>query len=182
MTSSLPGEALQSLSYSIPSRHGMAALHPSEHPRNGAQVLQAPALGPARWPRANARRIQFQDRRGLLEILQYVRVLRDVAAINAISLPRHFLHRLFPPRLILWRSGRARERFQARGNHQFQIPFREHGIGVLPIENFSLLGNADASGKTAFRLGQDRRVRRTASAPDRAAATVKKAQLHSAFS
>ncbi len=122
------------------------------------------------------------DRRGLLEVFQQVGILRDVAAIDAMSFRRHFFHRLFPARLILWLSARARERFQACGNHQFQVPFREHRIGVLPIENFSLLGDADTPGKTSFRLGQDCRMRRPASAPDRTAATVKQSQFHSAFS
>src|SRR5712671_4254154 len=91
MSPSLRAETLQSLAYSIPGRDGMPALHPSKHPRNRAQILQTAARGPSRWPRANARRIQFLHRRGLLEIFQHVGILRYVATIHAISFPRHFL-------------------------------------------------------------------------------------------
>src|SRR5580700_5615482 len=90
VASSLSGEALQSLPYSIPRGHGMAALHPSEHPWNGAQIFQTAAFGSPRWPRADACCIEFLDRRGLLEVFNQVGILRDVAAIDAMGLCRHF--------------------------------------------------------------------------------------------
>ena len=74
-----------------------------------------------------------------------------------------------------------RQRFQARRNHQFQIPLGEHRVGIFPVENFALLGDANLPGKTSRRLRQNRRMRRSAAAADSSTAAVEEPQLHSMF-
>ena len=74
-----------------------------------------------------------------------------------------------------------RQRFQAGRNHQFQIPFREHGVGIFPVEDFALLGDANVAGKTSRRLGEDGGMSGSAAAADRSAAAVEEAKLYSVF-
>ena len=151
-------ETLQSLAHSVPRRYSVTALHPPKYPRDGAQILETPTLSSARWARADASRIQFLYRRGLLKVFQHVGILGNVAAVGTVSFLRHLVHRLFPARLILRRNRLlpwTRQRFQAGRNHQLQVPLRQHRIRILPVENFSLLGDANAPGKGSFWLRQD---------------------------
>ncbi len=139
-------------------------------------------LAAARRTRSDARGIQLIDRRRLLKIFQHVGILRDLAAIDAIGFLRHLLDRFFPlRRMRSLLSARPRECFQTGRDHQFQIPFGEHRVGIFPVEYFALLGDANLAGKTARRLGENGGMSRPAAAADRAAAAMEESQLHSAF-
>ncbi len=66
-------------------------------------------------------------------------------------------------------------------DHQLQIALGEDDVGVLPVQHFALLGNADLAGEGAVRLGIDGAVRRAAAAADGAAAAVKEPQADAAL-
>src|SRR4029077_10909111 len=73
------------------------------------------------------------------------------------------------------------DRFEASGNHDFQIPFGEHWIGILPGEDLALLGDANLSRKISRWLRENSGVRRPAAPADRAAPSVKEPQVHALF-
>jgi hypothetical protein len=90
----------------------------------------------------------------LLEIFQHVGTVGDLLAVKAVSFLRHFFDGFFPARRMLGLLlSVQRESFEASRDHQLQIPFGEHGVRILPVENFALLGDADVSGETSRRLG-----------------------------
>ena len=74
-----------------------------------------------------------------------------------------------------------RQGFEAGRDHQLQIPFGEHRIGILPVEHFALLGDANVAGETSRGLREDRGVSGTTAATDRSATAVEQAKLHSVF-
>src|SRR3954451_7181354 len=67
-------------------------------------------------------------------------------------------------------------RFQRRGDDGLEIAPAEIRVGILARDDLALLGEADAAGEAAGCLGEDRIVRRSAAASDRAAATVEQPQ------
>ena len=103
-------------------------------------------------------------------------------AIKSIRILRHDFHRLIPTmgRFLCWTIG-THDSFEASGNHDFQIPFGEHWIGILPCEDLALLGDANLSRKISRWLRENRRVGRAAAAADRAAPSVKEPQAHALF-
>ena len=62
--------------------------------------------------------------------------------------------------------------FQTRRDHQFQIPFGEDGIGIFPVKNFALLGDANLAGKTSGRLREDGGMRGPAATANGSTATM----------
>ena len=135
------------------------------------------SFGAAGRTRADARAIEFVDRRGLLEIFEHVGVLRDLLTIDPVRFLRHLFDGFFPrPAFAGW-SG-AGQCFETGGDHQFQIPFRQNRVGIFPVEDFALLGDANLSGETAGWLRENRRVRGAASASNGAAAPMKQTKLH----
>ena len=92
---------LQRVADAEPGGDGVAALHPAEDPGNGAQIFEAAALAAARGARADAGCIEFVHRRRLLEIFEHVRIVGDVAAVDAVGLLRHLFDRFFPVRRML---------------------------------------------------------------------------------
>src|SRR5450755_2391839 len=125
---------------------------------------------------------QFVDRSGLFEIFDYLGIVGDVATVESKGVGGHLLHRGNPP-LIGARRGSpgTRERFQAGRDHDFEVPFREYRVGILPIENFSLLRDANLTGKVADGLGENSGMSRTATASDCSAAAVEQAEFHIAL-
>ena len=59
-----------------------AALRPAEHPRDGAQVLDAPGAGPRRRPAADVQRRDLADRRDRREELDEPRLVVDERAVG----------------------------------------------------------------------------------------------------
>src|SRR6476660_8389987 len=106
-----------------PRRERMTALHPAEHPRNSAKILQLPALRAARGAGTNLSVLKFVDRSGLFEIFEDLGIVGDVSAIKSKCIPRHLLHDLDPGGV---RSGggsvRAREGFKTSRDHDFEVP------------------------------------------------------------
>jgi hypothetical protein len=58
----------------------------------------------------------------------------------------------------------AEEGLQRCCNHDFQVPFRENLIRVLPVQYLALFGDADVSAKGSRWLRNDRAMCRTSSA------------------
>ena len=75
----------------------------------------------------------------------------------------------------------AGQGFQTGSDHQFQIPFSQHRVGIFPVEDFSLLGDANLAGETAGWLRENRGMGGTAASADGAAAAMKQAELHTMF-
>ena len=144
----------QSVTDAEPGGNGVPALHPAENPWNGAEVFQLASFGAAGRTRADARAIEFIDGRGLLEIFEHVGVLRDLLTIDLVRFLGNLFDSFFPLG-VCGRSG-AGQSFQAGGDHQFQIPFRQNWVGIFPVEDFALLGHADLPRETARRLRQNR--------------------------
>src|SRR6202008_1181339 len=113
-----------------------------------AQVFEATALRAARWARGGAGVFEFVDRGRLLKVFEHFRIVGDMITIKSIRTLRHDFHRLIPTlgRFLCWTIG-THDSFEASGNHDFQIPFGEHWIGILPCENLALLGDANLSRK-----------------------------------
>src|SRR5215469_13942172 len=156
----------------------MAALHPPEDPRNGPKIFETAALAAPGRTGANAGQVELVHRSRLLKILEHIRVLRYLAAVNAEGLLRHFFNRFFP----LGRRRRSTlirplECLQAGSDHELQIPFGEHGIGILPVQHFSLFGDADLTGKASRRLRQDRGMRGPAAATDRSPSAMEETKF-----
>src|SRR5258708_35563608 len=86
---SLGSKTFQRISNSEPCRKCVTALHPPEHPGNGAQIFQSPPMRAARWPGPDLRVLQFVDRGGLLEISEYVQVLCNVTPVESEGILRH---------------------------------------------------------------------------------------------
>src|SRR5580693_8137047 len=126
--------------------------------------------------------LQFVHWRGLFEVFDHLRILGDITTVESEGIGGHLLHRggpaLVSPR---FRTSSPRERFQAGCNHDLEVPFREHGIGIFPVENFALLRDANLAGKIANRLGQNSGMSGATTASHRAAPAVKKAELHVAL-
>ena len=103
-------------------------------------------------------------------------------AVESEGVGGHLLHRRRPALVGSGlRASGARERLQAGRDHDLQVPLGEHRVGILPVENFALLGDANLAGKIADRLGENGGVSGAAAASDGAAAAVKEAQLHVAL-
>src|SRR5271170_2454870 len=66
-------------------------------------------------------------------------------------------------------------------DHELEIALGEHHVGILPVEHFALLGDADLAVEGADRLRIDGSVRGAAAAPDSASAAVKKTELDAAL-
>ena len=73
------------------------------------------------------------------------------------------------------------KRVETRCDHQLEIAFGENYVGILPVEDFALFGDANLALEGADRLGVNGAMCRAAAASDRAAAAVKEAQMHAAF-
>ena len=69
------------------------------------------------------------------------------------------------------------ECFETGSDHQFQIPFRQNRVGIFPVENLALFGDANVPGKTSRRLRKNRRVSRPAAATNGPAPTMEESQL-----
>src|ERR1700733_6646118 len=99
------------------------ALHPAENHRHRTQIFKPAAFGAAGRARSDACRVEFVHRSGLLEVFEYIRIVGNLVAIDAIRLLRYFLNGFFPKlRMLNCFFSAERERFQTGGDHQLEIP------------------------------------------------------------
>jgi hypothetical protein len=77
-----------------------------------------------------------------------------------------------------WRSLGPGERFEASGNHDLKVPFRKHRISVLPVEDFSLFGDANLPRKISDGLREYGRVGRSSSSSYGSTSPVKEPEFH----
>src|ERR1700744_139830 len=66
-------------------------------------------------------------------------------------------------------------------DHQFQVALGEDDIGILPIEHFALLRDADLPFKRADRLGVDGTMRGATASSHCAATSMEETQLYATF-
>ncbi len=70
----------------------------------------------------------------------------------------------------------AGEGVERGGDHELEVALGEDDVGVLPVEDFALLGEAELAGEALERLGEDGAVGGAAAAADGASAAVEEAQ------
>ncbi len=102
MAAAFFGEALEGVSNTKPSGHGVTALHPAKNPGDGSKVVEAAPFTSARRTGAEAGSIQFIYGSGLFEILENFRIVSDVLSIKLVGIAGHFFHRILPVRLWGW--------------------------------------------------------------------------------
>ena len=78
-------------------------------------------------------------------------------------------------------KGGAGEGVEGGGDHQLEIALGENDVGVLPVEDFALFGEAEGAVEGVERLGEDGAVGGSAAAADGASATVKEAEGDAGF-
>ena len=170
------------MTYAKPRGDRVAALHPAEDPGDGAEIFEAATFAAPRRTRADTRVLQFVHRRRLLEIFDHVGIFGDVVAIKTEGLGGHLFHGRRPALVrSRLRPASTGDGFHAGSDHDLQVPLGENGIGIFPVEDLALFGDANFAGKIADRLGENGGVGRSATAANRAAAAVKQAQLHVVF-
>ena len=91
---------LQSMADAEPCGQSMAALHPTEDPGYGTEIVETATSAAARWTRTSTGEFEFIDGRGSLEILQELGIVGDVFAIESKSIRRHLVHGVVPARVL----------------------------------------------------------------------------------
>ena len=71
----------------------------------------------------------------------------------------------------------AGEGVEGGGDHELEVALGEDDVGVLPVEDFALLGEAEFAGEAVDGLGEDGAVGGTAAAAYGAAAAVEEAEV-----
>src|SRR5262249_15889311 len=86
-----------------------------------------------------------------------VRILRDVTPIKLKSVLGEIFHRSSPALLLfdVLFAARVQQGFQSSCDHQLQVPFRKHRIGIFPVQDFALLPDTQAAGERVRRLSHD---------------------------
>ncbi len=134
---------------------------------------------------------ELGDGRGLLEVGEGVGVVDDVFAVEVVGGGGELVERGLPCGKdlacevgdrcsVLQRCVGAGEGVEAGGDHQFEIALGEDDVGVLPVEDFALLGDAEFAGEAVHGLGEDGAVGGAAAAADGAAAAVEEAEVDAA--
>ena len=75
----------------------------------------------------------------------------------------------------------AGEGVERGGDHELEIALGEDDVGVLPVEDFALLGDAQFAGEAVDGLGEDGAVGGATAAAYRSSATVEEAQADAAL-
>src|SRR5262249_59758636 len=130
-------EAIERVSDAEPSGKTMPALHPTEYPRNRAQIIQTTRRATACRSRSDFREIKVESRRRLFEIRNDVWIVTNALNVIREGIFGHAIHGGSPVGIERGIIG-SQQSFERSGNHHFQVPFREHSIGILPVEDFSL--------------------------------------------
>ena len=178
----------------------------SRRPRGWHGGLPCRAFSPNLHPsacgaRADARVFQFGDGCGLLEVGEGVGIVDDVLAVEGVGGGGELVERGFPLGedfagelgdvgrrllvvgcwlLVLQEGVGAGEGIERGGDHQLQIALGEDDVGVLPIEDLALLGDAQLAGKAVDGLGEDGAVGGAAAAAYGASAAVEEAEADAA--
>src|ERR1035437_10483603 len=77
---------------------------------------------------------------------------------------------------MLKRGVGAGEGVERGGDHELEIALGEDDVGVLPVEDFALFGDAEFAGEAVHGLGEDGAVGGASAATDRASAAVEEAE------
>ena len=75
----------------------------------------------------------------------------------------------------------AGEGVERGGDHELEVALGEDDVGVLPVEDFALFGEAELAGEAVDGLGEDGAVGGASAAADGAAATVEEAEVDAAL-
>ena len=76
---------------------------------------------------------------------------------------------------------RPQQRFERGGNHQFDIPFCQDPIRILPVEDLALFRDFDLAGECARWLRNYGAMRWSSTASYRAATSMKQFEFDAAF-
>jgi len=118
----------------------------------------------------------------LFKVAQHVGIVGNVGSVELERRLREFGHGRGPARLsVSRRRGRPHECPQTSRNKDLEVPLRQYGIGIFPVQYLALLGDSDVTGKVTRRLSQNCRVGRATAASDGAAASVKQPELYPAL-
>ncbi len=179
---------LDCVSDAEPAGNQQTALRPAEDPGNCAQVAEIERAFAPRRTRADLGVFEFADRRRRFEILQHLRVVDDIGPIKREGICRKLVESDLPfrqqnPGVVAFRIERigAGKGVEACRNHQLQVALREDDVGVLPVQHFALLGDANLALEGAEGLGEDGAMRWAAAAADGASAAMKETQMHAAL-
>ena len=75
----------------------------------------------------------------------------------------------------------AGEGVEGGGDHQLEVALGEDDVGVLPVEDFALLGDAELAGEAVHGLREDGAMGGAAAASDGASAAVEEAERDAAL-
>ena len=186
---------LEGVSDTEPGWDELAGLHPSEDPGDGAEVGHRFFSGALGGAGAEAGVLEFGYGGGLLEVGEGVRVVDDVLFVEGKRGVGELIEGGFPggedfsgqvwgvaawPLMLDFGVG-AGEGVERGGDHEFEVALGEDDVGVLPIEDFALLGEAEFAGEGVDGLGEDGTVGGTAAASYGASATVEEAEVDAAI-
>src|SRR5882724_1830478 len=157
----------------IPSRQHQPALRPTEHPWNGAKVLDRARFLARRRPTSDVESRDFGDDGRGPEILDEAFGLVNEAAIGLEGQRRQLLHRfeIFMTERAL--SGLQQAGLKRRCGQDFQIVATDLGVGIFAGDDLALFGDANLAVHRAAWLRNDGVITRSAPAADRTAASVK---------
>ena len=163
----------------VPAGQHQPALAPAEHPRDGAQILDARRRCARRGPAADVEVGDLGDRRRRRGSTRRSRRSRT----RGRGRRRRERRQRRPSRAYATRRRRScsRRRGSRRAWRRRALrgcAGRGRGSAILAGDDLALLGDARSAVDAARRLGEDRVVARPAAAADGAAATVEQAQPH----
>src|SRR5262249_24110035 len=169
-------EAIERISNAEPSGKTMPALHPTEYPRNRAQIIQITRRATSCGSRSDFCEIKLQSRRRLFEIRNDVWIVTNALNVMREGIFGHAIHGCSPIDIERRIIG-SQQSFERSGDHQFQVSFREHSIGILPVEDFSLFCDLDFPVKRSRRLRNNGAVCRATTASHGSAAAMKQTKI-----
>src|SRR5581483_3594399 len=179
-------------------RDNVPRLHPAEDPWDGAEVGErtlsrgglVAALG---GTRADARVFELGNRCGLLEVLDEIGIVEDVLLVKRERCSRDLVEHGLPrginrTRQVSVAAGFAgdceigpRDGVDGGSDQELEVALGEHDIGVLPVEDLALLGDAELAVEAVQRLRIQRTMGWPAATAYRASAAMKEPQRDAAF-
>ncbi len=170
-------QALERAAYSVPGGQVEPRLAPTEHPRDGAQVVQRGTAAAARRPRPDVARFNRVDRRGLREELHKSVHLHQFP-VDAATCERGGLEEVVERRARRLRLALVNQRPPRYPRQQaLQVRGGGEAVGILLCHHLALLGDAHFPVQRAGRQRFEKHVCGTGPAADGAAAAVKEAQV-----
>src|SRR5262249_7103536 len=132
------------------------------------------------WTRTDLRIFQFVYWSRLLEIDEHLRIFRDVFTIKSERIPGYLFHCCMPV-FIRAIAGGAGQCFERGCDHDLEVPFCQHWIGILPVEYLSLFRDTNLARIITRRLRKNGGSGRAPTASSGSAAAMKQAQPHPVF-